>query len=235
MSVDAHHDLEPQIVRIGENRREGRPMRAPDMFALGGRPAGEAQILSLFREWVALSNRFDAIKAGNRNHPDIDSLLEPTLRQRDEVEEAILGYRDGGAAGLAVKAFLCALQECGSSLGGAEIAGEVAPWWAAMLRDAAVYVPEIAELAAAAIHEDAALIEADKTATWTRGELDEFERPMPPAASVLDFVYHRVKRRLDLDEELNDALTTIANIKARTERGKEIKERYAREAAALLV
>jgi hypothetical protein len=75
-------------------------------------------------------------------------------------------------------------------------------------------VPELAELAAPIIHEDAPLIDADIEIQWCQWRLAE-ENPTPPS------------RTAEIRQKLNRLLERVAKAEAKTPRGQAIKSRHA--------
>jgi hypothetical protein len=93
----------------------------------------------------------------------------------------------------------------------------------AMLRDAAAIVPEIGELAAPVLLEDAALIDAEIEIKWARDLLAEPDNPWIIELSGAD---HVAKKRRDLEAQLAAAIDRVANTEAKTARGRAIKARF---------
>jgi hypothetical protein len=199
-------------------------MSAHDPFALGGRQDNDGEILALFREWLAQSRIADEKEDGD---PGWDEALD----RRDEIEDQIVALR-AGPIGLAVKAFLHYRIEAATwtpSLAGVRgdtlfEPGCMGPGpgerlMVSILRDAAALVPEIGECAAAIIHEDAVLIDADMTVQWVALVLRDQDGKKLPAW------------RADVDKRLRRALDRIASTPAKTPRGQAIKGRLARQVA----
>jgi len=86
-----------------------------------------------------------------------------------------------------------------------------------LLRAVAEIVPEIAELSAAIIHDDAALIAADMDVIWARTVLVENATVIGRAP--------RQERLSEIEARLAAALNRIAKTEAKTGRGEEIKRR----------
>jgi hypothetical protein len=176
-----------------------------DPFALGGdqRDGGDARVLSLFNDWI------DAHRAA-----DAERLID--------AEDQIAGI-SGGAVSLAIKTYiwhhrdLCNWVPDSASLAYTELfEGTDDPWEAdpivSILRDAAKLVPEIGELAAAVIHEDAPLIDADIKIQWCRACL----------ANKPTFLHE-----IEVRTKLSKMFDRVANTEAKTPRGREIKARHA--------
>jgi hypothetical protein len=188
-------------------------MNAPDIFTMGGRQDGDVEILALFRQWLAESRIADEKEDG-------DPAWDEALDRRDNIEDQIVALR-GGPIGLAVKAYLhFRIDASGWTPTLAEIRdttlfepGGMGPeerLMVSILQDAAALVPEIGDLAAAVIHEDALLIEADMTLQWAAlVPRDDAER----------------------HELLRATLARIASTPAKTPRGEAIKARHAGGAA----
>jgi hypothetical protein len=124
-------------------------MTAPDMFALGGQQ-DDAEILSLFREWIEAYRAQDRII---KPYPDTDAQDLPawvTAQDHiDDLEQRIADIPAEGAVGLAAKAYMASFQHHGGSYkDAAAIWGraEMREVEAALLEDAARFVPEIREL-----------------------------------------------------------------------------------------
>jgi hypothetical protein len=86
-----------------------------------------------------------------------------------------------------------------------------------MLRDAAKLVPELAELAAPVIHEDALLIDADIEVQWCRIALSDRTFGAGPIDE---------RRRVEVEGQLSRALARIAKAEAKTPRGEAIKLKH---------
>jgi hypothetical protein len=142
---------------------------------------GDKLALSLFRQWIEATREYDRQRAVA---PDLDD--RPAGDLMVEIEDRILEISGGGVS-LAVKTHFAVRQ------GHAGWCHETAllrikEWFAddpdwdvkvavAMLRDAAVVVPEIRELAAPVLNEDAALIDADMEIQRLRDRLAEPANP----------------------------------------------------------
>jgi hypothetical protein len=131
----------------------------------------------------------------------------------------------GGAVALAIKAYICIRQ---SHDGGGwsshtamlrlnEDDRDNFDHEAGVLRSAAALVPEIGELAASIVHEDAELIDADTEVAWVH-ELLTMKRP--------DGWPGEAEAKL-IEAKLAKALDRIAQTEAKTERGEAIKARHA--------
>jgi hypothetical protein len=131
----------------------------------------------------------------------------------------------GGAVALAIKAYICIRQ---SHDGGGwsphsatlrlnEDDRDNLDYEASVLRNAAALVPEIAELAASIIHEDAELIDADMEVAWVH-ELLTMKRPDDwPGGTEAKLIVAKLAK----------ARGRIAQTEAKTERGEAIKARHA--------
>jgi hypothetical protein len=92
-----------------------------------------------------------------------------------------------------------------------------------MLRDAAAIVPEIGELAAPVLHEDAALIDAQIAIRWARDRLAE---PVNPRLAEIwgdEWPEHEAENRRKLETTLATALDRVAKTEAKTARGRAVK------------
>ena len=146
-----------------------------DPFALGGgQGEDDAEILSLFRQWVDESRIVDGIED---EVPEWHEVMD----RRYEIERRIASCCCG-PAGLAVKAFILLRSECSdwapslTQIRCEDLFRAGDPGWnatllASILRDAAALVPEIRECAAAVVHEDASLISAEMGIDWCRDRL----------------------------------------------------------------
>ena len=92
-------------------------------------------------------------------------------------------------------------------------------------------MPEIEEFAAAIVHEDAKLIDADMEVAWAREVLAGEDCTNWSLFS--DGEQRRLRSRLEKEERLAKALNTIANIPAKTPRGMAIKAKYEVEGGAV--
>lgn len=180
--------------------------------------------LSLFRQWIAAANEYDrqlAARPHEQTYPASDLMTE--------IEDRILDI-SGGAVSLALKTHFKVRQDhAGWSPETRHLcireAFEDDPDWevqiaVAMLRDAAVIVPEILELAAPVLHEDAALIDAEIVIDWAREQL-----AMPSNLRLVELVgeEHEAEQRRKLETTLAAALDRVAITEAKTERGRAIK------------
>jgi len=93
----------------------------------------------------------------------------------------------------------------------------------ALLRDAAAIVPEIRELAAPVLHEDAALIDAEIEIQWARIMLAEPINPRLVEIWGDEWPEREAKNRNDLKTTLAAAMDRVANTEAKTARGRAIK------------
>lgn len=180
-----------------------------DPSALGG---SDAEILSLFRQWIAACRAHD-------HEEEREDGESPALDRRDEIEDQILAI-PGGAAALAIKTFLYLRADFSTwspELGTFRLPelfnGEACDWVlilaASLVRDAATIVPEVAELAAPIVHEDANLIDADMGISWCREMLADSTTPKP--------------RRREILGKMATLFTRIATTEAKTDRGHAIK------------
>ena len=187
-----------------------------DCFALGGEQNDDdAEILALFRQWIAECGIADGAK-------EYAPAWQDALDRRYEIERRITDTYCG-PAGLAVKTFILLRSECSDwspclaqirceDLFRASDPGWNAPLMASILRDAAALVPEIGECAAAVLHEDAALISAEMGLGWCRNRLATEPRGL-----------HLQK----IQAKLAMLLDRIERLEARTPRGAAIKARHA--------
>jgi hypothetical protein len=198
---------------------------ADGSFTLGGwQDDGDPEILALFCQWIGECRVADGIEE------DAPAWHE-AMDRRFEIERRIASCRYG-PAGLAVKTFILLRSECSDwtpSL--AQIrcedlfrAGD--PGWntallASILRDAAALVPEIGECAAAVVHEDAALIDADIGVGRCHDRLGT--RPGGPRLRQIPgaLVARKIQAKLEA------LLDRIERTEAKTPRGKAIKARHA--------
>jgi hypothetical protein len=189
-------------------------MTTPDVFALGGRQENpDAEILSLFHEWLDAYDARDALGDDDETEDEADA----AVKHITDLEDAIIATR-GGPAGLAIKTFLnCRLEAARRTPKQAQIrldrdTDTDTEWLASLLRDAADLVPEIAELAAAVIHDDAELIDAEMEREWVI--------KVRPAGNYADEWKRSALARG------HKALDRIARTPAKTPRGEGIKLRY---------
>ena len=196
-----------------------------DPFALGGGQVdGDAEILVLFRQWIEESRVADGVE-------DEGPAWHAAMDRRDEIERRIACCHCG-PAGLAVKTFILLRSE------GSDWAPSLAqircenlfrpgdPGWhatllASILRDAAALVPEIGECAAAIIHDDAPLIDADIGVGWCHDRLNAAP-PGQPVQKILGAL-----ATLKIQAKLEALLDRIERTQARTPRGEAIKVRHA--------
>lgn len=187
-----------------------------DPFALGGRQDGDELVLSLFRQWIAVCDEVDAAidaKAEAETNDDGRDVYD----RWNEIEDEIMASPPGGAVALAIKAYICIRQSHDGGSWSQRTAmlrfdeNDCHDHEVSVLRNAAALVPEIGELAASIIHEDAELIDLDMEVTWARVVLAG-ERPCWPG---------------ETEAKLAEALNRIAQAEAKTERGEEIKARHA--------
>jgi hypothetical protein len=197
-------------------------MNASDIFALGGRQeTQDIEILSLFRQWIDACHVID--KTDGDDEPAWNAACDRQFKIEDRIFEC-----GGGAIGIAVKAFLCIYRETSTwapSTSQVRIEGDEDPqgWMANILRNAAEIVPEIGECAAAVIHDDAALIDADMDVGWATGVL---AMPLHPS--------DRPGHRSEVREKLRAGLACIANAEAKTQLGRRYDCRISVRAALML-
>ena len=184
-------------------------------------PDADELVLSLFRQWIAVCGEVDAL-APQAEETDAGR----NVHQRwNEIEDEIMASPPGGAVALAIKAYICIRQ---SHDGGGwsshtamlrlnEDDRDNFDHEAGVLRSAAALVPEIGELAASIVHEDAELIDADTEVAWVH-ELLTMKRP--------DDWPGEAEAKL-IEAKLAKALDRIAQTEAKTERGEAIKARHA--------
>jgi hypothetical protein len=198
---------------------------ADSSFALGGwQDDGDVENLALFRQWIGECRIADGIEE------DAPAWHE-AMDRRFEIERRIASCRCG-PAGLAVKTFILLRSECSDwapslaqirceDLFRAGHSGWNTTLLASILRDAAALVPEIGECAAAVVHEDAALIDADIGVGWCHDRLGT--RPGGPRLQKIQGALAALK----IQAKLEALLDRIERTEARTPRGEAIKARYA--------
>jgi hypothetical protein len=199
-------------------------MSGPDAPALGGRQDGDELVLSLFRQWIAVCDEVDAAIDAKAEITDDDE--RDPHRRWNEIEDEIMAT-PGGAGALAIKAYICIRQnhdgggwsQRTATLRLNEDDRDNFDYEASVLRNAAALVPEIGELAASIIHEDAELIDADMEIAWARVALAG-SRPLWDWRREKDW-------RRETEAKLAAALNRIAQAEAKTERGEAIKARHA--------
>jgi hypothetical protein len=195
----------------------------------GGQNDGDAEILALFRQWIGECRIADGAEGGT------PAWLE-AMGRRDEIERRIASGC-GGPVGLAVKTFIMLRSECSdwapslAQFRCEDLFGGGDPDWnvsllASILRDAAVLVPEIAECAAAVVHEDATLIDAEIGIRWCHVLLATGARgPRLLKQGELEALKIRAKLAALLDR--------IERTEAKTPRGEVIKARHARRGSVI--
>jgi hypothetical protein len=124
-------------------------MNAPDIFALGGRQ-DDAEILSLFHRWIEGHRMAFRIE----DDDEFDAALDQTF----DVEDAIGAIPATTAAGLAAKVYIAIRRDFGSGRNKDDAAGlaprdcdldsPYAQYMAAIVRDLAHFIPEVAKPAA---------------------------------------------------------------------------------------
>jgi hypothetical protein len=197
-----------------------------DPFALAGLPeaehaAGDAEILLLFRGWLDESRLADRLCRGETRDA---AAYDAAVDRQDEIEGRILATR-AGAVGVAVKAyFLLRLQfsnwapqdatfRCPELFAGdVHELGQDATL-CSMLRDAAAIVPDLADLVAPVIHEDAALIDAEIDIGWCRDRLADPD-------------VDRLGQRDEIKRLLSTMLDRVAKTEAKTATGVAVKSRH---------
>jgi hypothetical protein len=201
-----------------------------DPFAFARADAdGDARALTLFGEWL------DATTGMERHCHDNDRTEYDAAADRQiEIEEEI-ARTPGGAVALAIKVFL---RERFDICGWVPEPGmirwippddteEERDWaddlTASLLRDAAKLVPELVELCAPVIHEDAVLIDAEIDVQWCRDRL--LDPPHRYAYETTDepAKHRHVKHQAELRARLDRMLRRIENSPAKTDRGRAIK------------
>jgi hypothetical protein len=154
-------------------------------FAYAGQPENhDAEILALFHEWLDVCRILDET-LDYEGDADKEARWNAAAGRQCEIEDRIFAYH-GGPVGLAVKTFLDIYRDvanwapCAHQLRLNDDQDRPG-WMESLLRDAAALVPEIGECAAAVIHDDAVLIEAEMQVDWSREYLSEpagpHERP----------------------------------------------------------
>jgi hypothetical protein len=181
---------------------------------------GDALALSLFRQWIAAANEYD------RQAMDPDSEAGDLLT---EIEDRILEI-SCGAVSLALKTHFAVRQDHAAWVGETRLLRireyfDDDPAWevsfaVALLRDAAAIVPEIRELAAPVLHEDAALIDAEIEIQWARIMLAE---PISPRLVEIFGEEHEAENRRKNEATLAAAMDRVANTEAKTARGRAVK------------
>jgi hypothetical protein len=184
---------------------------------------GDTLALSLFRQWIAAAREYDRQSAAG-NIPAGDLLTK--------IEDRIFEV-SGAAVALAIKAHFWVRNEHGAWTGETallriEEAFADDPDWSievavSVLRDAAAIVPEICELAAPVVHEDAALIDAQIVIQWARDRLAEPVNPRLAEVWGDEWPEREAKNRCDLETTLAAMLDRVANTEAKTARGRAVK------------
>jgi hypothetical protein len=193
--------------------------RSRGWFPVGRHENQDAEILALFHEWLDVCRILDE----TGDHDERDPNNEDTIRwnaackEQVDVEDRIFECR-GGPIGLAVKTFIDVYRDTSNWTPlTAQIRIEEdhdrAGWLTSLLRDAAALVPEIAECAAAIVHEDAALIDAEMTLEWVDAVWRDRDGNTP-------------QWRRDVLSDGQTAIDRIAETPARAPRGEAIKIRY---------
>jgi hypothetical protein len=185
---------------------------------------GDALALSLFRQWIAATHEYDRQYAATPDDADC-----PAGDLMTEIEDRILEI-SGGAVALALKTHFAVRQNHGAWTGEVRLLRireffDDDPDWetrfaVALLRDAAAIVPEIRELAATVLHEDAALIDAEIEIQWARIMLAE---PINPRLVEIFGEEHEAENRRKNEAMLAAAMDRVANTEAKTARGRAVK------------
>jgi hypothetical protein len=191
--------------------------------------AARWRVRALFRDWQ------DATQEIWRHRPDEDQTEYDAAQDRQtEIEEEIARTL-GGSVAMAIKVFLCERFDlCGWVPEPGMIRRipldktEEERDWAddlttSILRDAAKLAPELAELCAPIIHEDAVLIDAEIEVQWCRDRLLD-----PPHRYAYETTDHMAKIRYAADQarigaRLDRMLQRIEETAAKTDRGRAIK------------
>jgi hypothetical protein len=182
----------------------------------------DTRVLALFDDWLAASRETDGLV----DYSDDSGKAEynAALDRRNETGDEIASI-PGGAAALAIKIYLHFKETslfgswapadatlCEWELSGDDDAHGPRDTAVSLLRDAAKLVPELAELAAPIIHEDAFLITADIKIQWCRDRLRD------------DCLNQ--KGREEIQQALSQVLDRVAKAEAKTPRGAAIKLRH---------
>jgi hypothetical protein len=188
---------------------------------------GDALALSLFRQWIAATHEYDRQYAATPDDADC-----PAGDLMTEIEDRILEI-SGGAVSLALKTHFAVRQNHAAWTDETRLLRireyfEDDPDWetrfaVALLRDAAVVVPEILEVAAPVLHEDAALIDAEIEIRWARIMLAQ---PINLRLAEIwgdEWPEHQAERRRELETTLAAMLDRVANTEAKTARGRAVK------------
>jgi len=180
--------------------------------------------LSLFRQWIAAANEYDRQFAAEK-----DLARVPAGDLMTEIEDRILEI-SCGAVSLALKTHFVVRQDHAAWVGETRLLRireyfDDDPAWevsfaVALLRDAAAIVPEIRELAAPVLHEDAALIDAEIEIQWARIMLAE---PISPRLVEIFGEEHEAENRRKNEATLAAAMDRVANTEAKTARGRAVK------------
>ena len=185
---------------------------------------GDTLALSLFRQWIAAANEYDRQFAAEK-----DLARVPAGDLMTEIEDRILEI-SCGAVSLALKTHFAVRQDhaawCGETrlLRIREYFDDDPDWEirfaVALLRDAAAVVPEIRELAAPVLHEDAALIDAEEEIRWARIVLAQ---PVNPRLAEILGEEHEAENRRKNEATLAAAMDRVANAEAKAARGRAVK------------
>jgi hypothetical protein len=188
---------------------------------------GDTLALSLFRQWIAATHEYDRQYAATPDDADC-----PAGDLMTEIEDRILEI-SGGAVALALKTFFSVRQDhaCWCNEAGLLCIREYFdddPDWetrvaVALLRDAAAVVPEIRELAAPVLHEDAVLIDSQIVIGWARIMLAQPINLRLVKAWGDEWPEHQAERRRELETTLAAMLDRVAKTEAKTARGRAVK------------
>ena len=190
---------------------------------------GDAHVRALFRDWLDVTREL-----WRHCHDEDRTEYDAASDRETEIEEEIARI-SGGAVTLAIKIFL---RERFEISGWApepgmirwmplddteEERGWADDFTASILRDAAKLVPELAELCAPVIHEDAVLIDAEIDVQWCQNRLLD-----PPNRYRNEMTDEPAKRRHAEDQaeiraRMDRMLRRIDKTAAKTERGRAIK------------
>ena len=210
----------------GGSALAGAATAAAPVIAAVALSDGDTLALSLFRQWIAATHEYDRQEAADS---DSDNPAGDLLT---EIEDRIFKV-SGGAVALAIKAHFWIRNDHAAWAGETaqlripEAFADDHDWEVevavSMLRDAAIVVPEIGELAAPVLHEDAALIDAQIEIWWARDRLAEPVNPRLAEVWGDEWPEHHAERRRELETTLAKALDRVANTEAKTVRGRAVK------------
>jgi len=206
---------------------------ARDPFAFARQEEDDNRLLALFRHWLDASRTADRHVNDDDDQPEWDAAID----RLDELEDQIFAA-PGGPVSLALKTYFKARIDFfawtpeHAMLRGHDPLDEESDAYSygdaltvSLLRDAARVVPELAELAAPVIHEDAALIDAEIQVGWCRRQLAS--QPPEPATgdeSLDEFIRaNHVRHIQGVRVRLARMLDRLATTEAKTARGRAIK------------